>query len=144
MSSFTKMFLWCLVAVAVTADWTAHNCFTCRDKDRCPNIVRIFGPDDSLLFEKDPKDKIQNCSGVPPVTKNCTVCLAKSDISIYCPNDIKTFEAETNGQQIISISKGCEEEQNTNPRLYGPTTGASQISANIGLILGGLLFILFG
>lgn len=94
--------------ICVFLDWREHNCFTCMDEDGCLKIERIFGPDDHLLFERDLKDKIPNCSAVLPLANTCSVCCSKSKIHIYCPKNIKTFDAEKDGEKIYNISIGCK------------------------------------
>lgn len=90
---------------------TAAKCFTCMDKDRCPKLKTIFEKDlDTLLYDRDANQTFRECSVTcPPGPKSCAVCRDKSDIIIFCSDDIKGIEVEASdgGRPIDNISAVC-------------------------------------
>lgn len=94
------MFFWAL---------TAAKCFTCKDKDRCPNLTKIFETDeDGHLYQRGPNETFPECSGVsPPLTKSCTVCGDQSGIVILCSKDVGPRIDVEDGEQIDVIPTVC-------------------------------------
>ena len=81
----------------------AGNCFTCLE-ERCQNLIKIFS-DDIPRYERDLKDKFQECSGTHVPTENCSVCLDQSNVMVYCPDDIINIEAEDNTSKPLDLEK---------------------------------------
>ncbi|KAM4567509.1 uncharacterized protein V3H82_011772 isoform 2-T3 [Fundulus diaphanus] len=89
------------------ASTEGSTCFTCMDKDRCPNLITIYAKEDVLVYVRSTAE-IPKCSGTPPITKNCSVCWFQSDVIIHCPKNISKFDVEdSNGSTISNIVKGC-------------------------------------
>ncbi|XP_027864703.1 uncharacterized protein LOC114139165 [Xiphophorus couchianus] len=119
----------------VVCDASAGICFTCMDKARCPNLITIYVKNDRLVYDRPTEEEIPKCSGAPPITQNCFVCRSQSDVNIYCPNNITTFEAEDcNGSRITNIIKGCEEQQKSYLAPTGPANEASHTHLLTGLM----------
>ncbi|XP_014908965.1 uncharacterized protein LOC106960394 [Poecilia latipinna] len=116
-------------------DASAGSCFTCMDKARCPDLITIYVKNDRLVYDRPTEEEIPKCSGAPPITQNCFVCRSQSDVNIYCPNNITTFEAEDcNGSRITNIIKGCDVQQKSYSAPNGPANKASPTRILTGLV----------
>ncbi|XP_074508527.1 uncharacterized protein LOC141778232 [Sebastes fasciatus] len=122
---YQKLYLLCMMAVMLlavseglpgaqpAADLFADqnlNCFTCMDKARCPKLMKIFNKDDFLLYDKDLNDTFPECSAMPPPgSMSCGVCLDRSEITIFCFEDVRgklDMEA-SDGKELRNISSVC-------------------------------------
>ncbi|KAF7670472.1 hypothetical protein LDENG_00074430 [Lucifuga dentata] len=71
-------------------------CFACMDT-RCSNVVRIYGENNTLLYETDFNDTLAQCSdAAPPASKSCDLCFHHKNITIICldatPVDVEDGE----------------------------------------------------
>lgn len=83
---------------------TAAKCFTCMDRDTCPKLRTIYHKD-SPVYKGARNQTFQECCKVtPPTTRNCSVCLDQSNITIICSEDVGAIEPETlDGQYITNV-----------------------------------------
>lgn len=90
---------------------TQAQCFTCMDREKCPHLLTIYDPSDTLLFSRDPNQALPNCSAVfSPPSMSCTVCCDQTNVTIYCSVDVgEELEVEaSDGSQIENISPVCK------------------------------------
>ncbi|KAM9722770.1 uncharacterized protein ACNS7B_018374 isoform 2-T2 [Menidia menidia] len=90
-----------LLGIMVTAhfvsvcDASAGNCFICSDKERCPNLQKIWH-NDNLLYERKLGSDFPSCDKTRLPSKHCIVCISQTTTMIHCSESIEHFEAEDN------------------------------------------------
>ncbi|XP_018555356.1 uncharacterized protein LOC108899419 isoform X2 [Lates calcarifer] len=107
-----KWFLAFILITHVSMGFAAQ-CFTCMDREKCPHLLTIYDPSDTLLFSRDPNQALPNCSAVfSPPSMSCTVCCDQTNVTIYCSVDVgEELEVEaSDGSQIENISPVCEQQ----------------------------------
>lgn len=86
----------------------ADTCFSCMDKDRCPNLKAIYNKDNKLLYARGSKTRFPECTDIPILdSMACDVCMeqASAAVSIWCSEDVTEIEAEDETEdQIIQYS----------------------------------------
>ncbi|XP_034009244.1 uncharacterized protein LOC117500494 isoform X3 [Trematomus bernacchii] len=112
---------------------TAGKCYTCKDKDGCSKLKKIY---DSRVY-LNPKEiyqgdntKFPRCSEISPPGDNCTVCLdLSSSINIFCSEHIEEiFLVEGNGINIGTVSLKCVKLQPPGPTSH--SVSLSNVSPN--------------
>ncbi|XP_067366967.1 uncharacterized protein [Channa argus] len=111
-----RVYFLCLAAIAITvpvSEGISVRSFACKDKDTCPKLMTIYGPNDTRLYHRDLDETFPECSGVsPPTPQSCVACTSQADIVIICPKDIGKLEGETNdGRHITNITSHDEQQQ---------------------------------
>ncbi|XP_037310438.2 lipolysis-stimulated lipoprotein receptor isoform X2 [Pungitius pungitius] len=84
-------------------------CFTCKDKDRCSNLMKIFDTvEDTPLYQRGLNETFPECSGVSaPLNKRCAVCGDQYGIVILCSKDVgPTIDVEDT-EQIDVVHAAC-------------------------------------
>ncbi|KAL3059895.1 hypothetical protein OYC64_014488 [Pagothenia borchgrevinki] len=113
---------------------TAGKCYTCKDKDGCSQLKKIY---DSRVY-LNPKEiyqgdntKFPRCSEISPPGDNCTVCLdLSSSINIFCSEHIGEIDlVEGNGINIGTVSLKCVKLQSPDPTSQ-PSVSLSNVSPN--------------
>ncbi|XP_034057089.1 uncharacterized protein LOC117536363 isoform X2 [Gymnodraco acuticeps] len=149
---------------------TAGKCYTCKDKDGCSKLKKIY---DSRVY-LNPKEiyqgdntKFPRCSEISPPGDNCTVCLdLSSSINIFCSEHIGEIDLEgSNGINIGTFSLKCVKLQppgstsqpsvslsnvSPNPNVHDSTRRGlisnfgehSTVNAHLGLICSFVLFLI--
>ncbi|XP_023265390.1 uncharacterized protein LOC111657446 [Seriola lalandi dorsalis] len=106
--------------------------FICTDKDKCPELINIYGHDDALLYSRDPKAAFPGCSDDSlPALRNCSVCRDQDQIIIICPEDVGKLEVESSGGLMIENIFPVREEQQQQPNNHANTG----LSPSCGLVL---------
>ncbi|XP_021163984.2 uncharacterized protein LOC105939689 [Fundulus heteroclitus] len=125
------------------ASTEGSTCFTCMDKDRCPNLTTIYAKEDVLVYVRSTAEKLPKCSGALPITKNCSVCWSQSDVIIHCPKNISKFDVEdSNGSTISNIVKGCKQQKNSYPAPNGSANKGSHAQSPSGLLCSLVAFLM--
>ncbi|XP_041843930.1 uncharacterized protein LOC121641735 [Melanotaenia boesemani] len=136
-----------VVCVAVfVAGASAGNCFTCEDKDKCHNLIKIYGSKYVPLWERKIDDPLPACSRALQSLK-CSVCLFNNSVVIHINNstistkDIDTM-SEVNGRRLIMKPVDCA--QMFGPENDGAASRGNENTSdpkNDGAIVCGSLFV---
>ncbi|KAM7421362.1 hypothetical protein PAMA_015484 [Pampus argenteus] len=98
-----------LMTLVSVCDGNAVQCFSCVDKDVCPNLLNIYKPDDTRLYHGNHTQPFPDCTEVhPPYSKSCCVCYDKSVITIICSGEVGSLEVESSGgAYIVNTTVSC-------------------------------------
>ncbi|XP_068179797.1 uncharacterized protein [Antennarius striatus] len=114
-------------------------CYTCMDKQKCPNLTTVYDKDDNHVFQRV-NEKIPPCAGIAgPAPERCVVCSEENNIHIICSDDVGPVEVEQDeGETIKNIShSSCPQQYQQHPRKhYGI------IASVIFVIVGALLSVI--
>ncbi|XP_041843931.1 uncharacterized protein LOC121641736 [Melanotaenia boesemani] len=129
-----------VVCVAVfVAGASAGNCFTCEDKDKCHNLIKIYGSKYVPLWERKTNDPLPACSRALQ-SLNCSVCLLNNCVMIHVNNP--TIEGEADGRLLIMKPVDCA--QMFGPENDGAASRGNENTSdpkNDGAIVCGSLFV---
>ncbi|XP_039972870.1 uncharacterized protein LOC120783747 isoform X2 [Xiphias gladius] len=92
----------------------AVQCYTCMEKEKCPNLMSIYDHNDTHLYARDPNQTLPECPTISsPAHKTCNVCRFQANVVIACSEDVGKLEVEaSDGSQILNISPVCEQPPN--------------------------------
>lgn len=84
---------------------SAGYCFTCKDKERCIKLIRIYGSESLPLWERTVNDPLPECNQDLLSMKTCFVCLADNTVMIHA--NISSVDAEIEGRDLKLTPADC-------------------------------------
>nr|XP_046255310.1 uncharacterized protein LOC124064690 isoform X2 [Scatophagus argus] len=102
-----KFYLLCWMLFSVPGAGGSHEVkyFTCVDKDRCHNLMTIYGHSDTTLYQRALDQAFPGCCKIsPPAPPTCTVCCDLNNaITITCPEGVTPMEVEDSDGEVLKL-----------------------------------------